>query len=134
MQCKQQMHDQLSTEGSTVNMNCVNKTKITKKKNFRKRKQNKEDIIKVEIDVEGLEVTKQEIIANLASKLNLEQEDVLSAYDTFLDENPSGFISKEKFLEEEKVSFNGIFIQYRQFPNRINFSKFILRLLRLSII
>ena len=87
-------------------MNNENKTKITKKKkkNFRKRKQNKEDIIKVEIDVEDPEVTKQEIIANLASKFNLEQEDLLSAYDTFWDQNPSGFISKEKFMEEEKVS------------------------------
>ena len=93
-------------------MNNENKTKITKKKkkNFRKRKQNKEDIIKVEIDVEDPEVIKQEMIANLALKFNLAQEDVLSAYDTFLDQNPSGFISKEKFLEEEKVSFNGIFI------------------------
>ena len=112
MQCNQQINDQLSTEGSTVNMNNGNKTKITKKKkkNFRKQKQNKEDIIKVEIDVEDHEVTKQEIIANLALKFNLSQEDVLISYDTFLEENPSGFICKEKFLKEEKVSFNGIFI------------------------
>ena len=49
---KHSMHDQLCTEGRAVNMNNGNKTKITKKKkkNFRKRKQNKEEIIKVEIE------------------------------------------------------------------------------------
>ena len=100
------MHDQLCTEGRAVNMNNANKAKIIKKKkkNFRKRKQNNEEIIKVEIESEDPVVTKQEIIANLASKFNLAKEDVLSSYNTFLDQNPSGFISKEKFLEEEKVS------------------------------
>jgi hypothetical protein len=103
---KHSIHDQLCTEGRAVNMNNGNKAKILKKKkkNFRKRKQNNEEIIKVEIESEDPEVTKKEIIANLASKFNLEHEDVISAYDTFLDQNPSGFICKEKFLEEEKVS------------------------------
>ena len=80
--------------------------KIAAKRNkndFRKRKQREKKTVKVEDEGPDLDAIKLEMIKHLASKFNMEQEVVAAAHKTFMEENPSGFISKEKFLEQERV-------------------------------
>ena len=49
---------------------------------------------------------KMEMTDLLAAKLNLSKIDILLAYEDFHKKHPDGLISKEKYMEENKVVLN----------------------------
>ena len=83
------------------------KIKLIKKKkrrrNFRRRKQITDNTFDLKEDDREKEEDNIEMFTNLALKFSLGVDDVSKLYEKFQEENPSGLISREDFLDKEQV-------------------------------
>ena len=75
-------------------------------KNLKKGRKGKRSKKKVNADISPEDAAlneKKELVAALVSKTGKSEDEVLAAYDKFHEENPSGEISQQLFLETSKV-------------------------------
>ena len=97
-------------------MDTKRRGKPAKKKKSKKGKKKKPiDDAAAELAAEN---EKKELVESLVAKTDLEEEEILAAYEEFYEKYPSGEITEKQFLQQSKVICNWLAIQNCYHPYR----------------